>query len=317
MSVVPFGKVRSIEGLAANLGCAVADLTEFAESADQRPFYKRLRIPKKGKRRGQFRTVYKPIQRLALIQKNLATWITTYTEFAQHVQGFVHGRSIATNARIHLGQRFILHADIQDFFDTIRFEQVEDAFRALGCLASIAPTLARISTLNRQLPQGSSASPCLANLVARHLDADLQVLANGNACRYSRYADDITISGETLPPESEVDAILGRHGFALRDGKCRVQRRGRTQYVTGLTVSDVTKPRVSKVQKRRLRLELYYAARFGIADHLDRTNSELDIPYAIARLQGWINFIYSVEGSGRLFEQWKKVLERFERDTGQ
>ena len=316
MLFVPFGQISTLEGLAANLGCAVADLTEFADTPDQRQFYTRLRIPKKGKRRGQFRVVYKAVQRLAVIQKNVATWITTYTHFGPHVQGFIHGRSIGTNARLHLAQRFILHADIQGFFDAIRVEHVEDAFRALGFSASIAPVMARISTLNGQLPQGSSASPCLANLVARHLDADLQVLAAGSASRYSRYADDITFSGDTLPPESEVEAIIRKHGFTLRDGKCRTQRRGRTQYVTGLTVSDVIKPRVPKVQKRRLRLELHYAARFGIADHLARTHSPLDVPEALARFHGWINFIYSVEGSGQLFQGWRKVCERLERDAG-
>jgi RNA-directed DNA polymerase len=311
MPFVPFGQVRSLEGLAANLSSSVADLTKYATDGDQRPFYRRIQIPKKGKRRGQLRTVYMPEQGLGLIQKILASWITTYTVFDPCVQGFVHGRSIVTNARLHLAQPLILHADIQGFFDAIRIERVEEALRAIGCEATIAAVLARITTLNGQLPQGSSASPCLANLAVRHLDADFQVLATGSGCRYSRYADDIVISGAVLPAEADVAALIAKHGFVVREGKCRVQPRGHAQFVTGLTVAEHEKPYVPRARKRRLRLEMYYAAKFGLGDHLMRTESDLTEFQALARLRGWIDFIYSVEGSGRLFEQYCKVRDQF------
>jgi RNA-directed DNA polymerase len=310
MAHIPFGQIRTVAGLAANLGCSVSDLEELSTGTDQRQFYTRLEIPKKGRRRGQFRIVHRPDQRLGLIQKNVGRWITQLTDFDACVQGFVPRRSIATNARAHLGARLILHADIQDFFDAIKIVQVLDAFRKLGCAEPIAEVLARICTLNGQLPQGSSSSPPLANLVCRRLDADLLVLARAHQCQYSRYADDITISGDSVPAAADVSAILREHGFVLRKDKCRVQRRGRTQYVTGLTVSDRTRPRVPRVQKRRLRLILHYAARFGVADHLQRTRSEVDVSTELARLEGWLNFLHSVEGQGRLSEQWRTVAAR-------
>lgn len=312
MPFVPFGQLHSIAGLAANLACSVADLTRYGKSSDQRVFYKRIQIPKKGRRVGQFRTVYMPEQGLGVIQKNLATWITTYTVFEPFVQGFVHGRSIVTNARLHLGQSLVLHADIQGFFDAIRIERVDEAFRTIGCEAAISGALSRLTTLNGQLPQGASTSPCLANLVVRHLDTDLQVLATSSGCRYSRYADDIAISGDVLPSEADVAATLTRHGFALRDGRCRIQRRGRAQFVTGLTVADTATPHVPRIRKRRLRLELYYAAKFGLVDHLERTQSDCDPPYALQRLRGWVDFMHSVEGSQRYLEQWRKVRDRLE-----
>lgn len=312
MAFVPFGQLHSLEGLAANLACSVADLSKYGTNSDQRRFYKPIQLPKKGRRAGEFRTVYMPEQALGLIQKNLSSWITTYTAFESFVQGFVHGRSIVTNARLHLGQALILHADIQGFFDAIRIERVDEAFRAIGCNATIAGVLSRLTTLNGQLPQGASTSPCLANLVVRHLDADFQVLAIGSGCRYSRYADDIAISGAVVPSETDVAATLSRHGFALRGGRCRIQRRGRAQFVTGLTVADTETPHVPRVRKRRLRLELYYAAKFGLVDHLERTQSDFDPPYALQRLRGWVDFMHSVEGSGRFFDLWCKVRDKFE-----
>src|SRR5437016_4133648 len=134
MPSVPLSQIDTLAGLARVIGCTADDLREIASKDDQRYLYTRLRIPKKSsKRRGQFRTVYKADQRLGLIQKNIATWIAEHVEFPDYVQGFVQKRSIVSNARIHLGQPTLLHADIKDFFDSITLDQVDGALQTLGC----------------------------------------------------------------------------------------------------------------------------------------------------------------------------------------
>lgn len=313
MPSLKLSEVRTLTGVAKVLGCTADDLDVIASTKDQRQFYTPLRIPKKSrKRRGEFRTVYQADQRLSLIQKNIATWIAKHVEFPEYVQGFVQKRSIVTNARIHLGQHTLLHADIKDFFDSITVNQVDEAFVALGCTSPVANTLARVCTLNGQLPQGSSASPILANLVCRHLDTDLNTLAVANQCKYSRYADDITISGDQVPDGAEIETVLRRHGFSIRTEKYRIQRRGRSQYVTGLTVVDKSCPRVPRVMKRRLRLELHYADRYGISNHLEHIGSEDTPQFAVNRLDGWMSFVFSVEGNARkrLYEQCLRVKKQ-------
>src|SRR5437870_5154977 len=130
MTSTPFSKIRDLTGVARNLACSIDELLRVANAGDQRQFYEVLRIPKRGKkRRGEYRTVYKPEQRLGVLQKNIGAWIAEHTDFPNFVQGFVLRRSIRTNAEIHLGQRLLLHADIKNFFDVIHFEQVFEAFR--------------------------------------------------------------------------------------------------------------------------------------------------------------------------------------------
>ena len=312
MNSVRFGDIETERDLAQVFGCSVEDLLKFAEAPDQLHFYEQISIPKKGRRRqGEFRIVYKArFQALRLLQKNIATALSKCTMFNDCVQGFTAKRSIVTNARAHLGAEILVHADIKDFFDSIKLTQIEEAFQSLGCNALVALTLAKVCSLNGFLPQGSSASPIIANMACRNLDTDFLALASANGSIYTRYADDITLSGDTVPREEAIQHLLKKHRFELRAGTCRTQKRGKAQYVTGLTVFDTSSPRVSRRVKRRLRLELYYMRKFGIEDHLTRTGSQEPQSCTENRIGGWIKFIHSVEPARAttLADQWSQVL---------
>jgi RNA-directed DNA polymerase len=261
MLSIKISELRNLQDLATALGCETTAIEQFTRANDQSVFYTTLRIPKRGhKRRGQFRTVHKPRQDLRLLQKILGNSISFAVSdwLPEYVQGFVKGRSIVTNARIHLAQRSLLHADVENFFDSIKIEKVTGVFDSLGCSPEIASIAAKVCTLNGSLPQGSCSSPVIANLTCRHLEADLYALASVHKCRYSRYADDITISGDTTPDPSAIERIFQRNGFSIRDGCCRVELRGRHQYVTGLTIFDSTTPRIARAIKRRMRLEAFW-----------------------------------------------------------
>ena len=311
MADIRFAEIRHVDDLARVLGTTVADLRELTRPGAKASRYQQIVLPKKGKRRqGQVRIVYKVRQDLKLLQSAIAGAIAAAAVFDEHVQGFVNKRSIVSNARVHLGQKQLLHADIHHFFESITTDQVRGAFVSLGCLPDVASMLAELCTLDGRLPEGSSSSPAVANVVARYLDADLKSLAVANGCRFTRYADDITISGDVVPDGSRVEAILRQQGFALRDGKCRTQARGKSQYVTGLTIGDPSRPHIPRIVKRRLRLELYYARKFGLTNHLNRSGSGYATSQAIKRLGGWISFMSSVEGKDateRLYRQWLAI----------
>lgn len=311
MNSVRFGDIETESDLAEVFGCSTEDLLKFANATDQLEFYEKISLPKKGReRRGEFRVVYKANhQTLRLLQKNIATALSACTQFADCVQGFTAKRSIVSNAKPHLGAKVLLHADIKDFFDSIKIASIEEAFQSLGCNPKVSSTLARICSLNGFLPQGSNASPIIANMVCRNLDTDFLALANATGAVYTRYADDITFSGDTVPTEPAIQQLLNKHGFELRSGKCRTQRKGKAQYVTGLTVSDTSYPRLPRRVKRQLRLELYYLHKFGIEDHLAHTGSDELPHWLVSRIDGWIRFVHSVEPvhAESLARQWKDV----------
>jgi RNA-directed DNA polymerase len=298
MTHVTLSELHSKRELARAFGCTVSDLRRLS-TGDRQALYQPIRLPKKGAHRtGQYRVVYKVVDpTLRQFHKNLASVLATSRTFPPCVQGFVRHRSIVTNARQHLARRFVISADIERFFESITLQRVQSVFVRLGCAASIARTLAAIATLNGALVQGANASPVLANLACADLDQDMLDLSASVGCTYTRYADDITISGdENIPTHSDIAELLAKHGFALRDDKVVVQRRGRKQYVTGLSVFDSQRPRLPPHVKRQLRLILHFASKHGFEDHFDRIGLEGEQRlFEIRRVEGWLRFMRSVE----------------------
>lgn len=99
---------------------------------------------------------------------------------------------------------------------------------------------ARDQFRTRHLPQGAPTSPALANLAAFALDARLAGLARSRDLAYTRYADDLTFSGDASAAGAlcrAVPDIVRDCGFVLNRAKTRIQPRHRRQVVTGLVVN--------------------------------------------------------------------------------
>jgi hypothetical protein len=289
-------------------------------------------IPKKSLKHSGVRTVYKVIEpTLSLLQKNLETSINLKIEFHPCVQGFIKNRSIVTNANKHLGRKFILNCDIKNYFDSISIADVFNAFQYLGCSAEIAENLARLCTLDGFLAQGLSTSPVLANVVSMEMDKELLSLSEKYNCVFTRYSDDITISGNNgLPSKAELAKILDKHGFEINHDKFNVQKRGQKQYVTGLTVFDEEYPRIPKRIKKWLRLNFFYINKYGFVSHVckilnidarDLENDGMkqqevdDYCYELnKKLKGWIDYINSVEPKlAKIFYEQYNLIDEKER----
>ncbi len=310
MPLVRFNELQSLEHVSLVWGVAVEDLKTINASVGPATWYREMKIRKRGKlNRGKYRTVYKVEWGiLKQLQKNISRDIDDTVTFPKCVQGFIRGRSAISNANVHAEQRVILHVDIQDFFDSISLDQVLAAFSRLGCKREIATLLTKICTLYGHLPQGASTSPVVSNLVCKDLDADMSGFADRQSARYTRYADDLTFSGENPADVDAIRRIAAQHGFKLREDKTRTQWRGKSQYVTGLCVAAAGGPRVPAQTKRRLRLEIYFAKKFGMTNHLSHVQSNWSNFRFRAYLLGWIDYLDSVPAEKAFAARLRKTL---------
>ncbi|MCT7310091.1 reverse transcriptase family protein [Ralstonia sp. CHL-2022] len=300
--------LKSIDDVARACGVEPDFISTYADSDNQQAYYNALKLPKRGKRRrGEYRVVFAAQEsRLQALHRSMSMIVMNSTEFGVHVQGFMKGRSTRTNAEQHLGAKVLLHADIKGFFDAITTRHVRDAFISEGAAVPIAGLLAKVCTIDGLLRQGTRCSPAIANLVCHGVDEAFLRMARAHDCAYTRYADDITFSGDSVPSDDAVREVLEKHGFRVRDDKCFRQHRGRCQFVTGLTVVDQTAPRLPSRLKRRLRLTMHYIEQFGIASHFART--DVSNPFREeAWLRGILMYARSIEPS--LVAKWQAVLD--------
>ena len=240
------------------------------------------------------RTISAPSVNLKMRQRWILDEILSKESISHCVHGFVKGRSIVTNARQHINQKFMLNIDIKDFFPSISEDMVVEIFRSIGYSHGAAAALADVCCYRRQLPQGAVTSPYLSNLIFRKIDAELLDYTTSLNCRYSRYADDITISGN-IPMETplgKITAILEKHGFSLNEQKTRIYGETQVKRVTGLVVSD--RVRIPKQFKRALKKELYFCRKFGAMRHLENISATKYVNFQ-EHIYGKIYYVNAVE----------------------
>jgi len=224
--------------------------------------------------------------------------------------GFVRERSIRTNAEGHVHKAVVINLDLKEFFPSITFRRVKGLFHKLGYSEQVATVLALLCTEpprlatefdgklyhvalgQRVLPQGACTSPAITNLLCRKLDRRLTGLAKRHEYHYTRYADDLTFSGDNSKAVGRllrsVRAILTAEGFTEHPRKTRVMRRSNRQEVTGVTVNE--RPTVSREEVRELRAILHNAARHGLESQ-NRTNH----PNFAGYLRGRVEFVCMVD----------------------
>lgn len=236
----------------------------------------------------------KPV--LKHLQRKILAGILSLLAVHDAVHGFRPGRSILTNASPHCGRAVVLRFDLRDFFPSMAAAKVRAVFRAVGFPAEVAELLTGLCTTRlpddiwasrphpapddgdhptgvrlrqRHLPQGAPTSPMLANLCALGLDVRLSALAPELDATYTRYADDLTLSGgEELSKSSGrvrrlVATITAEEGFAINPHKTKVLRRGHRQRVTGVVVN--VRPNVPRAEWDKLKAILTNCVRTGPA----------------------------------------------------
>ncbi len=217
------------------------------------------------KRTGGNRLIEAPKPKLKRVQWRILDGILGRVPAHPAAHGFIAGRSICTNAGPHVGQRVILKLDLENFYPSVTLNRVVAIFRSLGYCREAAIWLGRLDRttslpatihrqmesnadlapyLGRRLPQGAPTSPALANLSAFSLDLRLTGLARRFGANYTRYADDLTFSGNDQFLRSLavfiqlVDQIVRSERFSLNKKKRKVIRNNQRQTVTGVVVNS-------------------------------------------------------------------------------
>ena len=274
----PFNGLTTRAEVADLIGVSNKQLMYLLYARHEEKRYSSFFIPK---RKGGQRLILAPRDELKFIQHTLAAKLVELYTPRTVVHGFTCDRSIVSNAKCHVGRRFVLNVDIKDFFPSIHFGRVQGLFAssAIGARGQAATVLAQICCHKRALPAGAPTSPVLSNMVCARLDRELIALAKKYKCHYSRYADDLTFSKKrgAFPPElayiglsesavvgDELRAVIESNGFQVHVEKVRLFKNTYRQNVTGLVVNE--KVNVQRRFIRQIRAMIHAWEAYGLEE---------------------------------------------------
>lgn len=251
--------IRKLKHLAYRLHFSLAKL--IAVSEDISKYYVKSEIKKKN---GKTRTIVSIREPLKAIHAQIKKLLDSI-EISDKAHGCVKGRSTLSNALPHCGKKTVYSLDFKSFFPSVHPQKVYRMFMdMLHCSHDVSDLLTKLTTFDYCLPQGSSVSPSITNILCRDLDTKLGAIAEERGISYTRYVDDITFSGEKIDSSfrNKIKGIIISYGFKLHKEKEILANQAQKQMVTGLCVNR-KKPTVPKSYKRQTRAIIHKARTLG------------------------------------------------------
>lgn len=282
------------------------------------------------KKNGKKRLIEAPEQQLKDIQKQFNSYLQCiyFTMQTSASYGYiiaprdkVHDKNILGNAKKHLGNKYMLNLDFEDFFHQITFDRILNLLQSspFNFEKKTAFILTKIFTLHGRLPMGAPTSPAFSNLFTIELDNQLTEWSQKYRIIYTRFVDDLSFStAQQAFSNIELGAIIDictNNGFRINPMKTRFFKEDDIKKVTGLVLNetvDIDQEFYQDLDKdiRRLR----YLTEVSII--LQQHKHDAILLDFRKEVEGQINFIGIIEGydSPEFYNYRKKMQSALEPD---
>lgn len=285
-----------VEELADHFGLSVSDMMRIVMTAPAR--YKVYEIPK---RRGGTRVIAQPSRELKSIQRFIVDTRLSSLPIHASATGYVKRRNILQNAEPHQRNKVIRKLDFKEFFPSIRARDWVKFVEAKDVGQSFRTDLERytrilfwgmMSGAPQCLSIGAPSSPILSNILMYDLDTEFSREAQGLRVTYTRYADDITISGASLEDVRAFEVVTRRivrttrsPKLSFNEEKSGTYLRGQRRMVTGLVITPTGEISIGRARKRLISAMLHHVLA-GLSD-----------AESMGRLKGLLGFCLANEPS--------------------
>lgn len=248
-------------------------------------FYRDFEIKKSN---GKRRIISEPLPDLKFVQHWILQNILEKCPVSIYAKAFIKGKTLKSNAKFHRSQKVVVTMDVKDFFPSISFYGVFSIYLDMGYSKSVSRFLSNLCCYHESLPQGAPTSPYLSNLYMRKFDSEVTEYISAKHIRYTRYADDLTFSGDINPHYliHDISCLLYKYGLKINAQKTRVAYQSARQEVTGIVVNSHLQ--IPKNKRKEIRQQVYYIKKFGLDSHLNHIQ-EVRSNY-LNHLLGQINY---------------------------
>ncbi len=307
-------KVVTIKDLSWYLGIAPIQL----KILQPETHYITFTIPKPGT--SKRRTIEAPTGILKIILDKLSDglqWI-----YSDHRTNAAHGyirsvvndpdkRSIFTNAKRHLGKKYLINIDLDSFFHQITEKKVKSIFSHSQFFSFNTETeelLTKLVCYKGRIPMGSPTSPPLSNFATYDLDKELELWTKHQHIIFTRFVDDLSFSCDKPISGAQFEMIndfLISHQFLPNPDKIKWYGKNDVKEVTGLIVGpsiSLPKDYLTDLEKEIDRLKELRSCVMQYPDY-----SVLEWVHKLEQvIHGRLNFVKSVYGGDN--KEYRKLL---------
>lgn len=275
-------------------------------------FYRDFEIKK---RNGKMRTISEPLPSLKDIQNWILVNILEQIKISPFAKAYRKNIGLIDNVRFHQNQPMVMTLDLKEFFPSISIEKVEILFLEMGYSKLISNLLSKLCTKDGFLPQGAPTSPYLSNIYFKPADNLIIDYCLKNNIRYTRYADDLSFSGDFDPEQLKqiVENAISSIKLFLNNKKTKLMKPHERQVVTGIVVNN--KPQVVFHKRNKLRQEIYFIQKFGIENHM--SFKKINNCNYLEHLLGKVNFILHLNPNDKEFSVYKEYLVNLKRNSNE
>lgn len=264
------------------------------------------------------RTIYCPDRTLKAYQVFLNTFLFEHLDVNDRVvYSYRKGVNPHEMALAHAKGRAFFQTDIESFFDSIDRHLARSTILRQKDNAPISDLdlhldrIIELTIINDALPIGFPTSPLISNICLTRFDDDFEEYCLSHSLIYTRYADDIVVSGKSHGALSDVGEKLNELLAQHFSGKLRQNRRktklktiGEKIKVLGMAILPNGRVTIDMELKKKIEVHLYFYI-CNRQKFLDISDGNIDA--GIQKLSGYINYINSAD---------KLYLEKLRRKFG-
>lgn len=289
----------------SNLSNLVGYKKEYLKKAVRFPssFYRDFEILK---RNGSRRKISEPLPSLKEIQIWILENILSQIPISPYAKAYRQNVTLIENLKFHKNQPKVFTVDLKNFFTSIQQDSIEKIFLEMGYSKLISNLLSKLCTKDNCLPQGAPTSPYLSNIFFKNLDIEISEHCNIHKIRYTRYADDLSFSGDFDEKALLIFITerINRAGLSVNREKIKLMKRNSRQTVTGIVVND--KAQVVFHKRNKIRQDMFYIKKFGLKSHMEHIKIKQN--NYLEHLLGKINFILHINPNDKEFYDYKLYL---------
>jgi RNA-directed DNA polymerase len=259
---------RLIELFVAETGMDRHDILRIIRTAPDR--YKVFEI---AKRSGGMREIAQPARELKQLQRVIVQSLLSRLPIHSAATAYRKGLSLLDNALPHAGAGPILKMDFENFFPSIRSEDwllycaengvLDEADRRIS--AQVLFRRAKGQHVLR-LSVGAPSSPLLSNVLMVGFDSAIQEEAVRRGIAYTRYADDLTFSGQRagmlkdmIKEVGKITRRIDRPKLFINEKKTTFVTAAVQRKVTGVVLANNGKVGIGKEHRRLISVQVHHA----------------------------------------------------------